>query len=197
MLMINAKNTTGIALTIATLSMMACGIEPRVPPAPQRTGGEPLQRAEQDVEEEEPVEVPQESTRLISDVTHQMTVTLDDSTVLCSSADYSGTFLKVLIPQVADVTLFDHRNTSVNAPCIAAGPCTDDVNPASIVDADDTTEDIALRVVLTSNAVPNVELGTCTVTLTEQLFTTIRGVEFFHQREGVISERSIDDCPSE
>ena len=198
----NAQITfkTALLLAVATLAVTACGIDTR-PPAARRGAAEVLRQDNDDdnvpVEEVPVEEVPAESTRLISDVTTRMTVTLDDSTVLCSSADYSGTFLKVLIPQVADVTLFDHRNFSVNAPCIAAGPCTEVLSPATILETDDVTEDIDLRVVLSSTAVPNVDLGTCTVTLTEQLFTTIRGVEFFHQRSGLISERQLADCPSE
>lgn len=136
-----------------------------------------------------------EVTRVIQDEIFPVSVTLDESTVLCSSADYAATFLKVLIPDIAQVTLFDHRNFAVAAPCIAAGECSDELNPSTILDAGGNGEIVApLRVMLTGIYVVNHDAQTCTVRLREDLSTVIRGVEFTHAREGFVSERAVEDC---
>src|SRR5262249_16938805 len=59
------------------------------------------------------------------EVVHQTTtpveVALNEQTVLCSHADYSALYLKVLIPKLASLTLLNHQNAGAGAPCVAAG----------------------------------------------------------------------------
>ena len=130
----------------------------------------------------------------VRDLTHSMNVVLDESTVLCSAADYSATFLKVLIPQIADVTLFDHRNAGVDAPCIAAGACTDALSPATILDSCHPNEQIDVNVALISEYHIDHDQKTCAVSLVERINTEIRGIRFFHTRGGDISSRTYQDC---
>ncbi len=131
---------------------------------------------------------------VLQDATTPMTIVLDESTVRCSAADYSATFLKVLIPQIAEVTLLDHTNAGAPAPCIAAGPCTETMSPASIVDPQRATEAIELRVLRTEVTAVDHDQRTCHVSLREELFTTIRGVAFYHLRNGLDREPAYADC---
>src|SRR4051812_13679246 len=45
-------------------------------------------------------------------------VDINENTVLCLSADYSAPVLKVLVPQLAQLTLLNHQNTGAGAPCL-------------------------------------------------------------------------------
>jgi hypothetical protein len=123
---------------------------------------------------------------VVSDVTTPFTIALDDTTVLCSSADYSATFLKVLIPQIASVTVFDHTNSGAGEPCMAAGQCSDTLNPSVLIDASRPDEDIMLRVVRTRTLTIDYDAKTCAAKLVEELHTAIRGIVFYHERDGAL-----------
>jgi hypothetical protein len=125
-----------------------------------------------------------------------MTIVLDASTVLCSSADYSATFLKVLIPQIASVTVFDHTNAGAGAPCIAAGQCSETLFPDMLIDTGKPDEDISLRVVRTRTLAIDHDAKTCAASLVEELHTTIRGVSFYHERDGALPGPAVSyaDC---
>ena len=131
---------------------------------------------------------------LLRDDAFKTTVALNSDTVLCSSADYNANFLKVLIPEVANATLFDHRNTSVGAPCIAAGICTATFNEATFLASGGPTEDIDVNVVMIGHYDIDHDTQTCSVWLSEEIFTTIREVDFYHLRFTDISNRAYEDC---
>lgn len=129
----------------------------------------------------------------LSDRTTELDVLLNAETVKCSARDYSASFLKVLIPGLADVTLLNHRNAGEGAPCIAAGRCRGFDEPQALLSrGGERVERVPVRVVLKKETALDGEL--CRVTLVETVNAVIRGVPFFHERRQDLAERVPADC---
>ncbi len=136
---------------------------------------------------------------VVHDVEHTLNIALNDQTVLCSDADYSANLLKILIPDLKNLTLFNHRNYNAAAPCVAAGMCRGPLapngpQPSDILNPSKPTEEVKLRVKLTRYEVINHKEKTCETHLIENLTVPIRGLSFTHQREGSLDYRNYEDC---
>ena len=131
---------------------------------------------------------------VVHDTTTTVDVKLDASTVLCSSADYGALFLKVLIPELAPITLLDHQNTGAGAPCVAAGPCQPGNMPEDIIDTQYPSSQAAINVKAIRIDQADSTAQTCTTTLREDVAVTIRGVPFTHTRYASLGERPFSDC---
>lgn len=136
---------------------------------------------------------------VVYDVQHTINVALNDNTVLCSDADYGAKFLKVLIPDLKDLTLFNHRNERAAAPCVAAGMCRGVMGPrgnlpSDIIDPTKPTETVSVHIKLVRLSEINHREKSCKTYLIEQLHVPIRGVDFTHQREGELDHRPYEDC---
>ncbi len=133
---------------------------------------------------------------LVHETTTSVDLLLTPETVICSHADYSASFLKVLIPQLASITLLDHQNTDAGAPCVAAGECAPfgDHAPSDILDEADTSEtvDITVRALRVDEI--DHEAQTCATTLRERIDLVIRGVPFAHERSASLGSRPYGDC---
>lgn len=131
---------------------------------------------------------------VVADTTTPVELTLDSHTVLCSSADYGQLFLKVLIPDLARLTLLDHQNLGAGAPCVASGQCRTGNMPSDVIDPAHPTDQVQVNVqeVRLDEADPTAQ--TCTTTLIERVHVTIRGIEFFHEREAPLGTRAYGDC---
>lgn len=131
---------------------------------------------------------------VVTDTTTPVDLKLDDSTVLCSSADYGSLFLKVLIPDLARLTLLDHQNIGAGAPCVAAGACKPGNMPSNIIDPAHPVEHVAVNVqeIRLDEADPTAQ--TCTTTLIEKVHVSIRGIDFYHQRQAPLGSRPYSDC---
>lgn|GEM_PF-1267162 len=146
--------------------------------------------------------IEEEGMKLLYDVTHHLEVALNENTVLCSWADYAGEFLKVLIPELADITLLDHQNRGAGAPCLGAGSCRgpwfpNGHLPSDIINPEKPTEKIALTVKVfrqTYKTMDQAGKEGCEVQIVEELKSNIRGVDFYHLRQKHLGERSISDC---
>jgi len=135
------------------------------------------------------------SRQQIHKSTTAIEVQLNDSTVLCSRADYSGDFLKILIPQLAGLTVMDHRNFGAGAPCVAAGQCQDGNMPADVLGASTRPSDVVpVTITLTRVASGNDEEPECHVMLEEAIEIPIRGKTFHHVRFAEIGPRILADC---
>jgi uncharacterized protein (TIGR03382 family) len=130
----------------------------------------------------------------VHDTTTSVEVDLNNQTVLCSAADYGATFLKILIPDLAKLTLLDHQNTGAGAPCVASGPCEPGNLPADIIDPADPTETVQINVKAVRGDSADDVAQTCETGLTETVKVTIRGVDFFHQRFAPLGQRPYADC---
>lgn len=136
-----------------------------------------------------------ESRLLINKTTTAVDVQLNDTTVLCSHADYAGDFLKILVPQLAGLTVIDHRNFNAGAPCVAAGECVEGNMPADILGASTRPSDVVpITITLTRVTVGDDAEPSCYVSLEESIEMPIRGKVFRHVRTAEIGQRLFSDC---
>ncbi len=127
----------------------------------------------------------------LSEQTFTVPVDLSTAKVKVTTLGYGAPTLKVLIPELAAITVLDHRNLGEEAPCMANFEAftVDAVvqgNPA-VVETDIT---VRRQKVLT----PIEEENTCRVHLTELVTTEIRGLSFSHFESQKLPDRHIDDC---
>jgi hypothetical protein len=120
--------------------------------------------------------------------------TLNKETVKCSNAGYENPELKVLVADLAPITLMNHRNPGEGAPCVRAGVCEGTFGPNTILSAGEGTISVpvTIRLIQVLQAYP--EQQVCNVTLVETINSTIRGVKFDHRREINAGERELADC---
>lgn len=123
----------------------------------------------------------------------EVLVPVDISTaqVRLSSAGYSTPLVKVLVPGLADVTLFDHRNFGESAPCLATYSVRD---PAKVIQDQPAVEQVKMKITLSRTATINTSENICEIHLDEVVEATIRGFKFDHYRGKFIATRSIEDC---
>ncbi len=122
-----------------------------------------------------------------------VTVNVDLSTarVRLSEAGYSSPVLKVLIPELAGVTILDHRNEGEAAPCMATF---ESMNVDDVIQGNPSTEKVDLTIKLSRLEYINQETQLCEVSLDETIQGNIRGLNFTHNRSVAIGTRHIDDC---
>ena len=109
-----------------------------------------------------------------------------------SSSGYSTALLKVLVPELADVTILDHRNAGEPAPCLATY---DAYSPEDVIQGRPDVEKIKFTITLQKIATLSHDpTQTCSVTLNELVEGTIRGFKFIHERSLVVGNRNVDDC---
>jgi hypothetical protein len=133
---------------------------------------------------------------VVHDTTTTVEVELDAATVLCSSADYSGTFLKVGIPKLAGLTLLDHQNIGAGAPCVSAGACYPGHEPTDVIDPARPTESVDINVKAIRLDEADVAAQTCNTFLVERVHVNIRGFDFTHERSVELVPRPFADCVS-
>ncbi|HUS33394.1 MAG TPA: hypothetical protein VMZ53_33055 [Kofleriaceae bacterium] len=131
---------------------------------------------------------------VVTDTTTAVDLKLDSSTVLCSSADYGALFLKVLIPDLARLTLLDHQNLGAGAPCVASGQCMPGNMPSNVIDAAHPTAHVLVNVKEVRADEGDPVAQTCTTTLIERVHVNIRGIDFFHERQAPLGTRPFSDC---
>ena len=137
---------------------------------------------------------------IVHEKTKEVDLLLNSSTVLCSRADYGVAMLKVLVPQLASLTILDHRNEGAGAPCVSAGRCrsgdgTDPgYTPGDILQPGaPEVEKVAVTVKLTRITNPK-RTGKCDVHFEEEVRLVVRGIPFSHTRYAHVGERNIEDC---
>lgn len=134
--------------------------------------------------------------RLVHETTTSVSIDLTPETVICSAADYSFPALKILIPELAALTLLDHQNFGAGAPCVAAGQCglPDGVEPGDILDSGDLVDEVDIVVKAIRVDYVDDENLTCVTALTERVDVEVRGVSFFHERYADLGSRPYADC---
>ena len=136
---------------------------------------------------------------VVSDRTTTVNVALNEKSVKCSAAGYEMPRLKVLVPELAGLTVFNHRNIGEEAPCVASRICHHSeggqppVSPKDILGSGNGVDPIKIRVILKKET--HIAGDVCQVFLVESVFTKIRGLSFTHERSQRIAEdRKAADC---
>ena len=134
----------------------------------------------------------QEKTVELSKRNVVLNVDISETKVKLSRAGYGSPTLKILVPDLADVTILDHRNIGEGAPCLA----TYDANsPERIIQKRPAIEQVKFTVTLQKKAtiIPG-ETPTCEITLNESVEGMVRGFQFMHFRSILVGNRNVDDC---
>lgn len=137
---------------------------------------------------------------LVHEKTTAVEVELNDRTVLCSAADYQAEMLKIVIPQLADLTLLNHRNTNAGGPCVSAGICRPAGSEAGLEPGDilkpglPEVESIPVTVKLTRVTSISSDQSGCDVSLKEEIHLVVRGIPFYHVRWHFLDARVGSDC---
>lgn len=127
-------------------------------------------------------------------ILHQKKVTLpvDISTtrLLLSNAGYGETsILKVIIPELADVTFLNHRNPTAGGPCMATYG-TDD--PEAVIQGNPSIEKVSFNITMEKDV--RLDGNICLVTLRETVVGKIRGFTFQHSVTQQMPKRTKEDC---
>lgn len=145
---------------------------------------------------------------LVQSKTQPVEIELNTDTVKCLIGDYGVSSLKVLIPELANMTLLNHRVPGSNAPCVTAGFCKglvpgEELDVSMILGEDrPPTEVIYVTIDLMRDSQWIEATQTCEVFMTEVVTTQIRGLEFKHTRAAELSkgqqwfdpQRPKEDC---
>ncbi len=123
----------------------------------------------------------------------EVTLPVDISTsrLHLSRAGYSMAVVKVLIPELAEVTFLNHRNNSAGAPCMSTY---DTFNPHDVIQNNPAVEQIKFTIKLIKYTQLDEENKVCLVTMSESISGKIRGFDFNHQLEVAMPNRHVDDC---
>lgn len=132
---------------------------------------------------------------------HQLTVELNEQTVVCSRAEYTRGVLKVLIPELSEITLLNHQNTGAGAPCMTTGETCgiwpDLKNSRTAIDRIDGgpgTESVVVEVTEKRVLTIDHKAKTCEVSLFEELEMNLRGKRWFHVVDAPLGQRPYNDC---
>ena len=132
--------------------------------------------------------------RILKDETNNVTVTLTKDTVRCSNIGYSNLELKVSVPDLDYLAIFNHANVGEALPCMSAGKCVPGNNPIDIIIPGKDTEQTDIRVQLVE--ILDIDLPTqkCNRTLEERVSAQIRGKAFRHVHSADIGSYPINIC---
>ncbi|MGH1468435.1 MAG: hypothetical protein ACRBBP_06110 [Bdellovibrionales bacterium] len=95
---------------------------------------------------------------------------------------------KVIVPELAKHTLFNHRNRGEDGPCLRSYrfPGAGSIKP---------TSDVVIDIVISNQYEINREKNICRVSMVEDVKTIINGVELSHTYKKPMGFRYIEDCP--
>lgn len=142
----------------------------------------------------EPPLVTGDLQRVVHDTTTRVSLRLDDETVFCSAIGYGVSFLKVSMPDLDRLARFDHRADPAGLPCAAAGACTDDFGPQSILQGRPGHEAVDVRVTLREFLRVDVERQRCRRWFQEDVEAVVRGVTLRHRVESDVEPVPFEQC---
>lgn len=133
------------------------------------------------------------STAFANTVVSERTVILpvDLTKVKLSNSGYSSHIVKVLIPELADVTIANHRNEDEDAPCLATYEA---MKVEEVVQNKPETIEVPLKITLKKHTWVDEENKVCKVGLQELVEGNIRGFNFVHDRWMDMPDRHLEDC---
>lgn len=118
-------------------------------------------------------------------------VDLNSTRLKLSSGGYSSLVVKVLVPELADVTIADHRNEGEEAPCLATFEA---FTVEEVIQGKPEKLEVPFTITLTKHVWADTQNRVCKVSLTENVVGKIRGFHFTHDRYLDMPDRHIDDC---
>lgn len=131
--------------------------------------------------------------KLMSSKTVEVGVKVDPVNLKLSQADYSRPVVKILIPELADHTLLDHRNTNEGAPCMATY---ETELPSDVIANSSGIDQVQIQIETFKRAtIYEKKTGQeCYIEMLEVIKTKIRGKNFLHVESQVMPKRDLADC---
>lgn len=123
---------------------------------------------------------PSSKERILKDEATKITVELSAKMVRCSNLNYGREELKVSVPDLTYLAIFNHANFGETLPCMSAGACVDGNLPTDLIDTTKPTEDTDVRVQLVEILTLDSKTSTCNRVLEERVSAQIRGKAFRH-----------------
>lgn len=138
-----------------------------------------------------------------------ITVLRGDVSFKWTQLGYGAMTHKVLVPQLAAHTLFNHRNPGEDGPCLRSDrrrfggvtlPAFPGFEPPQkpvveeVVDTD-PNEEIVIEIKISNRYLMNREKNICKIQMVEDVRTEISGEEFYHTYTKDMGFRYIGDCP--
>lgn len=102
---------------------------------------------------------------------------------------YSRPTVKVIVPELAEHTLMNHRNEGEDGPCLASQA--QDVE--DVIQGKPAIEPAVFHITETQELSVGAD-NLCRVLLIENVETKIRGIKFVHQRISGLPSRIAEDC---
>lgn len=122
----------------------------------------------------------------------KVTLPVDISTtrLLMSNAGYGDSYiLKVIIPELADVTFLNHRNPQAGGPCMATY---ETIDPEAVLQGNPAIENVQFEITLDKDVWDDGNV--CQVWMRETVVGKIRGFNFQHSVTQQMPNRSKEDC---
>lgn len=129
-----------------------------------------------------------------SKILHQkkvlLPVNVSSAQLLLSNAGYGQIeILKIIVPELADVTFLNHRNPTAGGPCLATY---DSYDPEDVIQGRPGIEKVLFTVKLTKETYASRD--TCFVSMTESVEGMVRGYKFTHTVHQEMPARKLEDC---
>lgn len=133
----------------------------------------------------------QANTKIISTRTVDLPVDVSTSKVRYTNKGYGEIYMvKILVPELAEETVMNHRNEGEGAPCLAT---TEIQTVAELIGNNPGVDTVPFVIELVKSTYLRQD-GTCSVSLTENISTTVRGHKFVHVRSSALPDRVGEDC---
>lgn len=132
--------------------------------------------------------------KILRDEQVPSTLQLDEQSVRCSALGYGTSQLKISVPDLKWVAIFDHINVGESEPCMSAGLCTPERNPESLIGGGVKSTSVTLHHVLKEVYTLDLAAKTCQRTLKENLDTLVEGIPFFHERSADLGSFPFEFC---
>tara|TARA_R110000868_G_scaffold132380_2_gene343108 strand:- start:38190 stop:38642 length:453 start_codon:yes stop_codon:yes gene_type:complete len=129
------------------------------------------------------------SSSIMSEKTVTLPVDISTTRLKFTNLGYSNFLVKVIVPELAEHTVMNHRNSGEDGPCLFTYEAfqIDDV-----IQDNPIVEDIDFKITLVKESV--VQGDVCKVTLTENVHAQIRGFFFQHSLTTQMPDRIPADC---
>lgn len=131
---------------------------------------------------------------LIREVNATSLVLLNSETARCSDIGYGNLQLKVSVPDLAWMSIYNHANPGETQPCISAGRCRSGFAPGNLIDPNRPYENVPLNIRVVEKLTINHDQKSCFRQVDEHVASEIRGIKFTHLRSGGESSMPYSIC---
>lgn len=138
-------------------------------------------------------ENPGPDAEVIEQLIHDKLIVLADSQVKMkwTSLGYGAVTEKVIIPELAAHTVFNHRNPGEEGPCLRS------YRQLGATPLNPVNQDLVVSIQILNRYEMNRDKKICRVSMVEHVTTEIAGTEFSHSYTKPMGFRYIGDCPAQ